>query len=176
MAEHSEAGRMVIEGRAKGAHLSPNLLAWKGATMKLMGECVLVRDADGWTATFPQFNDVATSGRTREEAIRNAREVLELEAIDLMEDNARAPRLAHVAEVVLLDVDVSKDDAERAHYITKAQAAERLEVSKPRVSALIASGQLEVKRFDNKELVSIASVSEYEATPRKSGRPQKIAM
>lgn len=142
--------------------------------MKLTAECVLTRDEDGrWTAEFPQYGGVATSGKTREDAIRAAREVLELEAVDIMADGGRAPRCAHVAEVTVLTVDVTPEDAERAHYVTKAQAAERLGVSRPRVSALVASGALEVRAFDGRELVSLESVSRYAASPRVSGRPER---
>ena len=96
---------------------------------------------------------------------------MELEAFDLLESGARAPRLRHVAEVGVISVDVTAEDAERAHFVTKAQAAERLDVSKPRVTALIASGRLEVRQFGSQELVSLASIAEYAATPRAAGRP-----
>lgn len=135
--------------------------------MRLTAECVFIRDEDGWTAEFPAFG-IATSGRTRDEALKGAREILELEAFDLLESGAPAPRLRHVAEV---GVDVTEEDAEKARFVTKAQAAERLDVSKPRVTALIASGRLEVRQFGSQELVSLASIAEYAATPRAAGRP-----
>lgn len=142
--------------------------------MKLTAECVLTRDEDGrWTAEFPQYGGVATSGKSREDAIKAAREVLELEAIDVITEGRRPPKCAHVAEVTVLTVDVTPEDAERAHYITKAQAAERLGVSRPRVSALVASGVLETRVFDGRELVSLESVSRYSASPRVSGRPER---
>ena len=143
--------------------------------MRVSGECVLVKDEDGWTAEFPQFGGVATSGRTREEALRNAQEVLELEAGALVGEGRRAPRMAHVAEVAVLTVEVSAEDAERMRYVTKAEAAERLDVTKPRVSALVASGQLATKEFDGRELVSLESIAKYAAGPRKGGRPRKGA-
>lgn len=128
--------------------------------MKLTAECVLTRDEDGrWTAELPQYGGAATSGRTREEALATAREVLELGAVDMLADGRRAPGCAHVAEVAVLTVEVSPADAERAHYVTKAQAAERLGVSRPRVSALVASGVLETGEFDGRELVLLESVS-----------------
>lgn len=138
--------------------------------MRLTAECVFIRDADGWTAEFPALG-IATSVRTRDEALKGAREILELEAFDLLESGAPAPRLRHVAGVGVISVDVTAEDAERAHFVTKAQAAERLDVSKPRVTALIASGRLEVRQFGSQELVSLASIAEYAATPRAAGRP-----
>lgn len=141
--------------------------------MVLSGECVLVRDGDGWTAEFPQYNFASTSGRTREEALRRAREVLELEAADLLDDGLRAPRARHVAEVVLVTVDVTSEDSERMKYVTKAQAADRLEVSRPRVTALVRSGQLDTRDFGGHELVSIESMNRYLESPRMPGRPSK---
>lgn len=140
--------------------------------MRLSGECVLTKDEEGrWTASLPQFGGVATSARTREEALRGARELLELEAFDLIEEGRAAPRARHVAEVSLITVDVDALDAERSRYVTKAQAAERLGVSRPRVSALVASGQLDVREFGGRELVSLESVGRYRESPRLAGRP-----
>lgn len=138
--------------------------------MQLTAECVLVHDVDGWTAEFPAFG-AATSGRTRDEALKRAREILEIEAYDLMEAGSKAPKLRHLAEVAVLTVDVTEEDAERSRYVSKAQAAERLDISRPRVTALAASGRLAVKKFDGQEFVSIESISEYVASPRVPGRP-----
>lgn len=139
--------------------------------MLLTAECVLVRDENSWVAEFPQFNFTSTSGRTREEAIANAREALELEAFDILGEGGRAPRARHVAEVHVLTVDVTEEDAERSRYVTKAQAAERLGVSRPRVTALVASGRLSVKAFGGQELVSLESIAGYASSPREAGRP-----
>lgn len=139
--------------------------------MRVTGECVLIKDDDGWTAEFPQFGGVSTSGRTRDEALRNAQEVLDLEAIDALEEG-KAPRMRHVAEVVVMTAEATHEDVERARYVTKSQAAERLGVSRPRVTALVSSGILEVKGFDGAELVSLESLARYIDTPRKAGRPR----
>ena len=144
--------------------------------MRLTAECVLTHDRDGrWNAYFPQYGS-ATSGKTRDEALRAAQEALELEAVDLMDEGSSAPKCAHLAEVAVLTVDVSPEEAERDHYITKAQAAERLVVSRPRVSALVSAGVLETKSFDGRELVSVESVSRYAASPRQAGRPEREAI
>lgn len=76
-------------------------------------------------------------------------------------------------EVVLLSVDVSAEDAERSKYETKAQVADHLDVSRPRVTALIEAGVLETKEFDGRELVSIASAERYRTSPRKAGGPME---
>ena len=143
--------------------------------MRLAGECVLVKEDGVWTATFPQHRGITTSGKTRDEAIRNAQEILELEAADLVDEGARAPRMAHVAEVIVLCANVSEEDAERMRYITKAQAADRLDVSRPRITALVAAGALEAKAFDGRELVSVESVDRYLRSDRSAGRPRKAS-
>lgn len=138
--------------------------------MKLISECVLTKDADGWTAVLPQFNDAATSGKSREEAIRNAKEVLEIEAGDILREGRRAPRMRHLAEVAVLEVEVDDVEAERMEYVTKTKAADWLDVSKPRITALVSNGLLKTKRFGRDELVSIASIDAYRQSDRNPGR------
>ena len=72
-----------------------------------------------------------------------------------------------------MSVDASAEDAERIKYETKAQVADHLDVSRPRVTTLIGAGVLETKEFDGRELVSIASVERYRTSPRKAGRPME---
>ena len=138
--------------------------------MRLMSECILTKEPDGWTAVLPQFNDVATSGKSREEAIKNAREILKIEAGDILRDGRRAPRMRHLAEVAVLEVDVDDVEVERMEYVTKTKAADWLDVSKPRVAAMVSSGLLETKRFGRDELVSIASIDAYRQFDRSRGR------
>lgn len=129
--------------------------------MRLTAECVLVHDDDGWTAELPALG-AATSGRTRGEALKGAREILELEALGLMEVGSKAPRMRHVAEVAVLSVDVTEEDAERSRYVTKAQAAEEAGRATP--------PHHRARRF-GQELVSLESIAEYTASPREAGRP-----
>lgn len=127
--------------------------------MKLAAECVLAKDADGWTAVFPQFSGVATSGKTRDEAVRAARDVLALEAADLVREGRAAPKVKHVAEVALLEIEVNKQDAERMEYVSTSEAAARLGATEAIVAALVESGQLATKEFDGQKLVSLESVA-----------------
>ncbi|MDY2776885.1 MAG: excisionase family DNA-binding protein [Collinsella sp.] len=138
--------------------------------MQLTAECVLIHDDCAWTAEFPALG-LATSGRTRDAALKAAREILELEAFDLIEEGGVAPRCRHVAEIAIISVDVTKEDAERARYVTKSEAAERLGVSRPRITALVAAGKLAIKKFGTQELVSLDSIAEYSSSPREAGRP-----
>lgn len=142
--------------------------------MMVSSECVLTYSPTErvWTAEFPQYNNVATSGKTREEALKNATEVLAIEAAEIIEEKKRAPKLEHVAEVVLVSVNVTETDLDEMHYMPQARAAETLEVTPARISALIKSGILEAKTFNGVRKVSIESVNQYRQTPRKAGRPK----
>lgn len=70
------------------------------------------------------------------------------EAADLMEDKISALKPKHVAEVVMVTVNVTDDDLDEMHYIPQARAAETLEVTPSRISSLIKSRILEVKTFN----------------------------
>lgn len=131
-----------------------------------MNECVLIKEVGCWTAILPQFGDMATSGKTREEAIKNALELLEIEATDYLDEGLRPPRMQHVTEVALLEVNVTQEDSEQMKYVTKAQAAEELEVSRPRITALVSSGVLETKNFSGKEFVFLESINQYRNSQR----------
>ena len=164
MEEHQGSGRLVL-----GSILNIDIEREAG-DMRLMCECVLLKEDDGWVAILPQFNGAATSGKSREEALRNAREVLEIEAGDIVRDGLRAPRMRHLAEVAVLEAEVSDKEADRMGYVTKTKAAEWLGVSKPRVTALVSNGTLSVKSFGRDELVSIESTDAYRRSDRAPGR------
>lgn len=127
--------------------------------MKLASECILIKEKDGWTAILPQFNGAATSGGSREEAIGNAKEVLEIEAGDLVRERRPAPPMQHLAEVAVIEVEVSPEDAERMEYVAKTEAAERLGIPTAELSGLISNGKLATKDFGGDELVSIESIN-----------------
>lgn len=127
--------------------------------MKLASECILIKEKDGWTAILPQFNGAATSGGSREEAIGNAKEVLEIEAGDLVREGKPTPPMQHLAEVAVIEVEVSPEDAERMEYVAKTEAAERLGIPTAELSGLISNGKLTTKVFGNDELVPIESIN-----------------
>lgn len=136
-------------------------------------DCVIMKDDDAWCVSFPQIPEAYTDGKTREEAIANAAEVLELAMGGYIEDGETPPAYERVVEVATVSVEVSDEDIDRMHYETQSQAAEYLGVTLSRISALIDSGRLESKIFDGRRMVSIASVVEYDASPRSAGRPAK---
>lgn len=127
--------------------------------MKLASECILIKEKDGWTAILPQLNGAATGGGSREEAIGNAKEVLEIEAGDLVREGKPTPPMQHLAEVAVVEVEISPEDAERMEYVARTEAAERLGIPTAELSGLIFNGKLTTKVFSNDELVSIESIN-----------------
>lgn len=137
-------------------------------------DCVIMKEEDAWCVSFPQIPEAYTDGRTREEAIANAAEVLKLVMGGYIEDGETPPEYERLAEVVSVSIEVSDEDIDKMHYETQSQAAESLGVTLSRISALIDSGRLDSKTFDGRRMVSIASVERYAASPRSAGRPAKM--
>ena len=129
--------------------------------MKISAEVVLHKDVDGWTATIPQFNNVATSSETREGAILGAQEILEIEAGDLVREKAKQPLMQHLAEVVILNAEVNEYEAKQMEYTTKEKVCEWLELPSTEVDDLLKHGVLKAEQFDNEELILIDSLNNY---------------
>lgn len=135
-------------------------------------DCVLTHAEDGWCVQFPQFEEAYTDGRTREEALSNAAEVLGLVLAGRIEQGV-VPTYERTAEVVSVSIELTDEDIDETHYMTQAAAAEHLGVSRPRITALINAGILKTKWFEGTRKVLISSVEGYRLSPRKSGRPAK---
>ena len=139
-------------------------------------DCVLTKQEDGFSVEFPQIQEAYTAGKTREEALKNAAEVLTLCLLDDYSGKATAPKYERTAEVVAVSVDISDQDEENSHYVTQAMAAEILGVSPSRISSLIARGRLDSKHIKGRNKVSIDSINRLNMTPRKAGRPAKVSV
>ncbi len=135
-------------------------------------DCVLTHEPDGWVASFPQIPEAYSDGDTPEEAIRNASEALELALAGRIEDGQAMPKYERCSEIVAISVELTDEVIEEMHYETLSQAAEDLEVSPSRITALMKSGTLESRYFDGVRKVSIESVNRYRNAPRKAGRPK----
>ena len=79
-----------------------------------------------------------------------------------------------MTELAPVTVVVTPETVEEAHYETQAACAELLGVTRARVNALVASGQLESKVFGGRRKVSIESMERWRATERKAGRPARV--
>lgn len=134
--------------------------------------CVLEREDDWWLARFPQLGNYVTQGHTREEALREAHDLLTLLLCGIIEDGEYLPDPGQLLECSLVTVDITPEVIEETHYTTQTDAAEMLGVTRARVNALVASGQLDSKEFNGRRKVSLESVNRYAAAERKAGRPK----
>ena len=139
--------------------------------MEYTYRCALTHEADGWVATFPQLGGYSTGGDTREEALRGARDLLCALLCDYAERGEEPPEPGDVTELAPVTVDVTPEVVEESHYETQAACAELLGVSRARVNALVASGQLDSKVFGGRRKVSVESLQRWMASGRKPGRP-----
>ncbi len=57
------------------------------------------------------------------------------------------------------------------NYVSQTDAAERLGVSRQRVSQLVESGQLKSKEIAGRFVISESELERFAAIPRKGGRP-----
>lgn len=170
------AMRVTVRARAintqrgvNGQALKSKPVGAKENKMKLAAEVVVLKEKDGWTAIIPQYGDAATSAQTKEGALAGAKEILELEAGDLIHESLSAPKMQHVAEVVPVSVNVSKQDAKQMEYVEKSKAAEWLEVLQGRINTLVKNDLLKTKFFGKRELVSIDSINKYRELNRLGG-------
>ena len=126
-------------------------------------DCVLIKEDDGYCASFPQIPGALADGDTREEAISHAT------------DNGLTPAgYERLAEVVALSVEIDHEDAREAACRTFKDAALDLKVSAPRITALVKAGKLDVELVDGRRMITIDSIERYDAQERHAGRPKKF--
>ena len=140
--------------------------------MNYIYDAIIERDKDGYSVTFPQFPEAITFGATRAEAARRASEALTLILAERIEDGDTLPEQEHVVEVLSVSVEITGKDIEKSKCFTIEQAAVELGVTASRVSQLASAGKLQVVRFGNKRMVTIASVNARKANPPASHRPK----
>ena len=140
--------------------------------MRYTYEAIVVRDGDGWSASFPQIPEAVSQGVTADEAAANAADALAL-ALAGRIAGGDVPEREHCAECVSVCVEVGDDDIEEMRYMTQEQAADYLGVGISRVSQLAKSGQLHSRMFGRRNMVSVDSVERYASGDRKAGRPRK---
>mgnify|MGYP002727215207 CR=1 FL=1 len=130
-------------------------------------DCVLIKEDDGYCASFPQIPGALADGDTREEAL------MAFLADDL--NNGLTPAgYERSAEVVTLSVEIDHEDAREAACRTFKDAALDLKVSAPRITALVKAGKLDVELVDGRRMITIDSIERYAAQERHAGRPKKF--
>lgn len=159
-----------------GKHSTASWLVAEGVMMKqrFTYDCVLIKEDDGYCASFPQIPGAFADGDTREEAIAHAIEALMAFLADDL-NNGRAPAgYERSAEVVALSVEIDHEDAREAACRTFKDAAADLRVSAPRITALVKAGKLDVELVDGRRMITIDSIERYAAQERHAGRPKKF--
>ena len=122
-------------------------------------DCVLIKEDDGYCASFPQIPGAFADGDTREEAIAHATEALMAFLADDLNNGLTPAGYERSAEVVALSVEIDHEDAREAACRTFKDAALDLKVSAPRITALVKAGKLDVELVDG---LSQKRVSELE--------------
>ena len=108
-------------------------------------DCVLIKEDDGYCASFPQIPGAFADGDTREDAIAHATEALMAFLADDLNNGLTPAGYERSAEVVALSVEIDHEDAREAACRTFKDAALDLKVSAPRITALVKAGKLDVE-------------------------------
>lgn len=125
-------------------------------------DCVLIKEDDGYCASFRRFSAFA-DGDTREEAIAHATEALMAFLADDLNNGLTPAGYERSAEVVALSVEIDHEDAREAACRTFKDAALDLKVSAPRITALVKAGKLVVELVDGRRMITIDSIERYAA-------------
>ena len=130
-------------------------------------DCVLIKEDDGYCASFPQIPGAFADGDTREEAIAHATEALMAFLADDLNNGLTPAGYERSAEVVALSVEIDHEDAREA-------ACRTFKDSAPRITALVKAGKLDVELVDGRRMITIGSIERYAAQERHAGRPKKF--
>ncbi|MDR3307745.1 MAG: type II toxin-antitoxin system HicB family antitoxin [Coriobacteriales bacterium] len=135
-------------------------------------------DSGGYFVSFPQLPDAFTQGDDFIQATERAAEVLQLVIASSIDTGETLPEpvFKGYCEGTLrtaVSVEVTPDLIERSKCVTVTEAAEMLGVTKGRVAHMLDDGVLQPITFSDTRLVTLASINNRLANPRKAGRPSK---
>ncbi len=129
--------------------------------MFVMQEFELFED-DGWVLAFPFDMPGATEGHDFEDAAEMAADLLKCMAEDWIIRDIEPPKPTfgnepkHGGRIVLIGVEVTRDSIPT---ISASEAADRLGVSRPRITQMLASGKLTGWRDGRNTRVTVDSVN-----------------
>ncbi|MCL2807008.1 MAG: type II toxin-antitoxin system HicB family antitoxin [Coriobacteriia bacterium] len=141
-------------------------------------EATITQEDDGH---FVQFEDIGAAyahGATLNEAMVAAAETLQLVLAEYLDTGLPLPepvfRLSSDGAMrVAVAVDVGDEFIEQSKCVTASEAASRLGVSNARITHMLDSGVLQAVPYGKDRLVTLASINERLANPKKAGRPRK---
>ncbi|MCL2679900.1 MAG: type II toxin-antitoxin system HicB family antitoxin [Coriobacteriia bacterium] len=141
-------------------------------------QAIITKEEDGFFAVFENFEEVFAEGNTLDEVVLAAAETLQLTLAEYIDTGLGLPEAVFNPargdeERMAIAVDVTEGFIERTKCLTVSEAAQRLGVSKGRVSQMLTSGALQAVPFGNERLVTIASVNNRKTNPGQPGRPRK---
>lgn len=143
-------------------------------------EAVLTpNELGGYNAHIPEF-DIVTQGQDMADATYMAQDALALHLTGLLAEGISVAKVGEFGHAcpkgsVLMGIatPVEQFDPE-AQFITAQEAADLLDVTRPRIYALIKEGVLRTKKEGNSRMVCVADVMERFNNPQPAGRPKAI--
>lgn len=149
--------------------------------MRYVYEIIISPDDGMYSMEAPDLAGCFTWGNSVEEVLKKALDALETHIGAYLAGGEEVPpaTFGHKAgtDDVLAVISFEATAASvGAPHIAARHAAERLGISKGRVSQLLSSGRLEGYRDGREFMVSVASLDRFEASRRGAGRPRKVVM
>lgn len=143
-------------------------------------EAVLIpNELGGYDAHIPEF-DITTQGKDMADATYMAQDALALHLAGLLAEGmpvAKVGKFGHACPKgsVLMGIATPVEQFDpNMQFITAQEAADLLDVTRPRIYALMKEGTLHTKKEGNARLVCVADVMERFNNPQPTGRPKAV--
>ena len=146
--------------------------------MRYIYEIIIRLDEDQYVLDAPDLPGCFTWGKSIEDVLHKAPDALETHVGSYLANGENVPvasfgHLVNKDEVLAIISFEASAASVGAPHIAAKHAAERLDVSKGRVSQLLKEKRLEGYRSGRDVMISIASIERLAAIPRRAGRPRK---
>ena len=143
-------------------------------------EAVLTpNELGGYDACIPDF-DITTQGANLADATYMAQDALALRISGLLAEGASVAKVGQFGHrcpkgstLMGIAAPVEVESPEK-QFITAQEAADLLDVTRPRIYALMKEGLLRSKKEGNARLVCVADVMERFNNPQPAGRPKAL--
>lgn len=143
--------------------------------MRIVYEAVFTPDEEGFMVQFPDMPNCITCGNDLGDAVIMAADALEMLAQYEYDNGVALPnasfgrRAPEGGHVIAISVDVKESEPE---YCSTSEAADLLNVTPKRVSAMYRDGVLPGIKIGRTVMVQRAAVLERRDNPRGAGRPK----
>ena len=145
----------------------------------IYGAIIRPSEEGGYWAEVPDLPGCFGEGSNFIDAVESISDGIETHLAALSEYGMPIPPAKHIeAPVEGEAVYVRVDDGLRlgSPTVSATEAARMLNVSKPRISQLIAEGRLVAEQLASGTNVTVESIERYMNSPRKAGRPKREAI